>query len=64
MAVIGQITTNLSSPVLQVAIVAVACLVLYAAVKIGYVMLKIALGLAGLALLGGSIWWFFSGMHH
>ncbi len=37
---------------------------LYAAVKVGYVLLKIVLGLAGLALLGGSIWWFFSGMHH
>jgi hypothetical protein len=26
--------------------------------------LKIILGLVGLALLGGAIWWFFSGMHH
>jgi hypothetical protein len=38
--------------------------VLYVAFKIGFVILKIVLGLAGLALLGGASWWLLSGMHH
>jgi hypothetical protein len=51
--------SSLSSPVVEAAIIAAGCLVIYAAAKVGYVLLKIILGLAGLAVLGGSIWWFF-----
>ena len=54
----------MSSPAVQVAVVVAGCLVLYVAFKIGFVILKIVLGLAGLALLGGASWWFLSGMHH
>ena len=61
---IGQISANMSSPAVQVAVVVARCLVLYVAFKIGFVILKIVLSLAGLALLGGAIWWFLSGMHH
>ncbi|MGD0744822.1 MAG: hypothetical protein ABSA45_06675 [Verrucomicrobiota bacterium] len=61
---IGQISANMSSPAVQVAVVVAGCLVLYVAFKIGYVILKIVLSLAGLALLGGAIWWFVSGIHH
>ena len=60
---IGQITTSMSSPAVQVAVVVAGCLVLYVAFKIGMVILKIVLGLAGLALLGGASWWLLSGMH-
>ena len=48
----------------SVAVVVAGCLVLYVAFKIGFVILKIVLGLAGLALLAGACWWFLSGMHH
>jgi uncharacterized membrane protein YGL010W len=61
---IGQISANMSSPAVQVAVVVAGCLVLFVAFKIGFVILKIVLGLAALALLGGAIWWFLSGMHH
>ena len=61
---IGQISANMSSPAVQVAIVVAGCLVLYVAFKLGFVILKIILGLAALALLGGAIWWFLSGMPH
>ena len=54
----------MSSPAVEVALVVVGCLMLYVAFKIGFVILKITLGLAGLALLGGATWWFLSGMHH
>jgi uncharacterized membrane protein YGL010W len=64
MLCIGQITTNLSPLVVQVVIVAAGCLLLYVAVKIGYVILKVVLGLAALALLGGAIWWFLSAVNH
>ena len=60
----GQISANMSSPAVQVAVVVAGCLVLYVAFKLGFVILKIALGLAGLALLGGAGWWLLSGMHH
>jgi hypothetical protein len=53
---IGQISANMSSPAVQVAVVVAGCLVLYVAFKIGFVILKIVLGLAGLALLGGASW--------
>jgi len=64
MIIIGQITTSGSSPAVQVAVVVVGCLMLYVAFKIGIVILKIALGLVALALLGSATWWFLSGMHH
>jgi hypothetical protein len=60
----GHISANMSSPAVQVAVVVVGCLVLFVAFKIGFVILKIVLVLAGLALLGGATWWFLSGMHH
>jgi hypothetical protein len=61
---IGQITTNMSSPAVQIAVVVAGCLVLYAAFKIGAFILKILLGLVALALLGGATWWFLSGINH
>ena len=61
---IGQITTSMSSPAVQIAIVVAGCLVLYVAFKIGLVILKILLGLVALALLGGATWWFLSGINH
>ena len=64
MITIGQITASGSSPAVQVAVVVVGCLVLYVAFKIGIVILKKALGLVALALLGSATWWFLSGMHH
>jgi uncharacterized membrane protein YGL010W len=60
----GQISANMSSPAVQVAVVAAGCLVLYVAFKIGFVILKIVLGLASLALLGGTSWWLLSGINH
>jgi hypothetical protein len=60
----GQISANTPSPAVQVAVVVAGCLVLYVAFKIGFVILKILLDLAALALPGGAIWWFLSGMHH
>jgi uncharacterized membrane protein YGL010W len=61
---IGQISANMSSPAVQVAVVVAGCLVLYVAFKIGFVILKIVFGLAGIALLDCATWWFLSGMHH
>jgi hypothetical protein len=61
---IGQISANMSSPAVQVAVVVAGCLALYVAFKLGFVILKIVLVLVGLALLGGASWWFLSGMHH
>jgi len=59
MFLIGQITTSsLSSPIVQVAIVVAGCLVLLVAFKFGSFIFKMGLGLVGLALLGGAIWWF------
>ena len=57
MALIGQITTNMTSPVVQVAMLVAGGLVLYLAVKIGGFILKMLLGLA---LLSGLFWWFLS----
>jgi hypothetical protein len=64
MIYIGQITTSMSSPAVQIAAVVAGCLVLYVAFKIGLVILKILLGLVALALLGGATWWFLSGINH
>jgi hypothetical protein len=51
----GQITTNMTSLVGQVAMLAAGAIVLFVAVKIGGFILKMLLGLA---VLGGVIWWF------
>jgi hypothetical protein len=64
MIFIGQVNPSLSTPVVQGVIAAVGCLLLSVAVKIGYVVLKVVLGLAGVALLGGAIWWFLSATNH
>ena len=58
MILIGQITANASSPAVQVAMLVAVGLGLFVAVKIGGVILKMILGLLGLALLGGAFWWF------
>jgi hypothetical protein len=57
MILIGQITPHTTSPVVQAALVAAGCLVLYVAFKIGGVILKMLLGLA---LIAGAVWWFHS----
>jgi hypothetical protein len=57
MALLDQITTHMASPVVQVAILVAAGLMLFVAVKIGGFILKMLLGLA---LLGGLFWWFLS----
>ena len=42
------------------AIIAFAAVILIIiALKIGRMIAKLALGLVGLALLGGAVWWFF-----
>ncbi|MFZ0827362.1 MAG: hypothetical protein WAO02_08050 [Verrucomicrobiia bacterium] len=64
MVLFSQITNNLASPAVQVAVVVAGCLVLYEAFKIGLVVLKIALGLVVLVLLGDASWWFLSGINH
>ena len=61
---IGQISANMSSPAVQVAVVVAGCLVLCVAFKLGFFILKIVLGLAGLALLAGASWWLLSGINH
>ena len=57
MALFGQITTNMTPPVVQAGILAAGAIVLFIAVKIGGFILKMLLGLAAL---GGVIWWFLS----
>ena len=63
MTILGQIT-NISSPPVLMALVVAGGLVLLVAVKIGGVILKLLFVLAGLALLGGVLWWFFPQMIH
>jgi hypothetical protein len=60
MVLFGQITTNMSSPAVQVAMLAVVVVVIFVAVKIGGVILKLILGLAAIAL----VWWFVAKMSH
>ena len=58
---VNEITSTWSSgstPV-KVAMVIVGCLVLFVAFKVGHIVLKLLFGLAGLALLGVGVWWFF-----
>jgi hypothetical protein len=59
---ISQITSSWSSAsdLAKVVMVLAGCLVLFVAFKVGGFILKILFGLAGLALLVGSFWWFFS----
>jgi hypothetical protein len=60
----GQFSANMSSPAVQVAVLVAGCLMLYVAFKIGFFILKMALGLVALALPGGATWWFLSGINH
>jgi hypothetical protein len=60
MVLLSQITNNPVSPAILVAIVAAGCLVLFVVVKIGGVILKLLLGLAGIAI----VWWFVAKMIH
>lgn len=46
------------SPVLKAAIVLGGVIALFIAMKVGQVMIKLILGLIGIALLGGAVWWF------
>jgi hypothetical protein len=50
----------MSSPAVQVAMLAVVVVVIFVAVKIGGVILKLILGLAAIAL----VWWFVAKMSH
>ena len=50
---------NNLSPVWLAGIAAVGFLLLFVALKLGRMILRLALGLIGLALLGGAVWWFF-----
>jgi hypothetical protein len=45
------------SPAVKAAIVLGGVLALFIALKVGQVMIKLLFGLAGLALLGGAVWW-------
>ena len=60
MVLFGQITTNLTSPAVQVTMLVAGAIVLFVAVKIGGFILKLLLGLAAIAL----IWWFVAKMIH
>jgi hypothetical protein len=57
MSILDQITQ--SSPVAKVVVTIAGLLVLYVAFKVGSFILKILLGLVGIALVVGAIWWFF-----
>lgn len=61
MIINGQFILDLSSPATRVLVVVAGLLALYLAFKIGYFILRMLLALAGLALLGGFIWWIFFG---
>ena len=60
MVLFGQLTTNMSSPAVQVAMLAVVGVVIFVAVKIGGVILKLLLGLAAIA----CVWWVVAKMIH
>ena len=60
MFLFGLITARPASPVVQVVIVAAGLVALFVLVKIGGVILKVVLGLAGV----GIVWWFFAKMIH
>ena len=46
------------SPALTAAIVLGGIIALFIAIRIGQVMIRLLFGLIGLALLGGTVWWF------
>jgi len=46
-----------SNPILIIAVVGVVALFL--ALKIGHAILRLVIGLIGLAAIGGAAWWFF-----
>lgn len=47
-----------ASGLVRVGFILAGCLILFVALKIGNILLKILIGLVGLALLGGVIWLF------
>ena len=47
------------SPACIAIIIVGGVIVLFAALKVGRMIAKLALGLIGLALLGSVVWWFF-----
>ena len=54
----AQITMSGFSPALKAAIVLGGIIALFIAIRIGQVMIRLLFGLLGLALLGGTVWWF------
>lgn len=57
--IFAQITTSELSPVLKVATVLGGIIVLFVAMRVGQVLIKLFFGVIGLAILGGAVWWFF-----
>ena len=62
MEIIRQIISSWtsSSGLARVGIIVAGCLILFVALKVGNIILKILIGLVGLALLGGALWLFFA----
>jgi hypothetical protein len=46
-----------SNPMITIAVVGVVALFL--AIKLGHAILRLVLGLIGLAAIAGAVWWFF-----
>ena len=61
MDILAQITISEFSPALKAAIVLSGVIVLFVAIKVGKVMIRLLFGLVGLALLGGVVWWLLLG---
>ena len=61
MDILAQITISEFSPALKAATVLGGVIVLFVAVKVGKVMIRLLFGLVGLALLGGVVWWLLLG---
>ena len=59
MTILDHAQANGLSPVWMAILAAVGIILLFVALKIGRMIAKLALGLIGLALLGGVVWWFF-----
>jgi hypothetical protein len=58
MNIFAQMTTSEFSPALKVATVLGGIVVLFVAMRVGQVVIKLLFGLIGLAILGGAAWWF------
>ena len=59
MTILEQAHMNGVSPAWIAIIAVVGIAMLFVGLKIGRMIAKLALGLIGLALLGGLVWWFF-----